>query len=933
MHQSLSLSLSLVFLAGSYLSCTLANAQITPDGTTSTTVNVDGDRVEINDGDIAGDNLFHSFQDFSVPNGGEASFKNPDTIENIFSRVTGGNISNINGLINANSSANLFLLNPAGIIFGEGARLDIGGSFYGSTADSILFPDDVEFSASNFNPPVLTINAPIGLGFRDNPGEIVNRSQVTDDTGENSIGLRVIEDRTLALIGGDISIEGGLITVPGGRIELGSVAENSTVSLTPIETGFDVGYEEVANFRDLNLSAAASVWTNNSSTADIEVRGGNLNFTENSTIGINPNFEGQAGDININASESLALDADVGFTEVIFSRVSGEATAENGSINIDTPQLNITGAAQIGATNDFGNILGVDININASEIILENPLVTEGFPAITNQVFEEGTGNGGNITISTDTLTLNDGGQIGTGTFGPGNSGDLIVDASQSIELNGTIPDIEDNTPSGLFTFVGIPIFPIPGTGNAGNLTVDTPQLTISNGGQIGTVARNSGNAGNVTLNVSDSILLTGTSPGAELGGKGRSAILLSAESSYEEFITNFDTGEETLTGEIITTTGNGGNLTLNTGSLIIEKGAVISADTFSLGNGGNAEINVEQLILRDGGRIGAGSLLGVEQLDTERGAGGNLNITATESVEITGIGDINGEPVNSSLFTLAQSNGNAGNTNLTTNQLNISNGSDINASAEDLGAAGIISVRADELNLDSGSITAATNAGSGGNLNLEVADRLNLNNNSLISAAATNDANGGNIQIDSEFIIAFPSQNNDIIASAEGGNGGNIKITAEALFGIEERPLNNSSNDINASSEFSLDGSVTINIPDINPVQGVTELPTNVVELEQTTAQACQSNKEALAKGGLNILGKGGMVSEPGMPLNSLNLYPKSESVSTYTIPEPSQTSKGKIQPARGIKQTESGEIILTAYRTNNVGDRLIEPRNCSGV
>ena len=176
-------------------------AQVTTDGTTSTTVNIDEKNFEIKDGDRYGSNLFHSFQDFSVPNGGSAFFDNNPDIVNIFSRVTGGNISSIDGLIRANGSANLFLINPAGIIFGEGASLDVGGSFYGSTADSILFPDDVEFSATNTQAePVLTINSPISLGFHDNPGDIVNYSVN---------GLGILSAKTLALVGGNVSFDGG----------------------------------------------------------------------------------------------------------------------------------------------------------------------------------------------------------------------------------------------------------------------------------------------------------------------------------------------------------------------------------------------------------------------------------------------------------------------------------------------------------------------------------------------------------------------------------------------------------------------------------------------------------------------------------------------------------------------------------------------------
>ncbi len=169
-------------------------------------------------------------------------------------------------------------------------------------------------------------------------------------------------------------------------------------------------------------------------------------------------------------------------------------------------------------------------------------------------------------------------------------------------------------------------------------------------------------------------------------------------------------------------------------------------------------------------------------------------------------------------------------------------------------------------------------------------------------------------------------------MASAQQGQGGNITINAESLFGIQERTPSDATNDIDASSEFDLDGTVNINTPDINPVQGATELPNNIVEPEQTTAQACQANREIAAKNGLTINGKGGIPAEPGLPLNSLNVSINGETNPTSAIPQPIETSQGKIQPARGIKVTESGEIILTAYRTNNSGERIPEIKlNCS--
>ena len=245
-----------------------ATAQVIPDGTTHTTVEVNGNNFEINNGDRAGENLFHSFSDFLVPNQGSAFFNNALDIVNIFSRVTGGNISNINGLLGANGTANLFLINPAGIIFGEGARLDIGGSFYGSTADSILFTNG-EFSATDLdNSPVLTINVPMGLNFRDNPGEIVNQSVAQNIAGD-LVGLEVTSEQTLALVGGDINFETGNVTARGGKIELGGLSAAGTV--------------EIKNNGSLGFSNAprANIILTNSSNLDVtgtDAQGGNISI-------------------------------------------------------------------------------------------------------------------------------------------------------------------------------------------------------------------------------------------------------------------------------------------------------------------------------------------------------------------------------------------------------------------------------------------------------------------------------------------------------------------------------------------------------------------------------------------------------------------------------------------------------------------------------
>ncbi|MEZ2238352.1 filamentous hemagglutinin N-terminal domain-containing protein [Microcoleus sp.] len=380
---------------------TLATAQIVPDRTLpiDSTVTSNDNTFTIEGGTAAGGNLFHSFREFSVPTGGTAFFNNLDTIQNIFTRVTGGSISNIDGILQTNGNANLFLLNPNGIIFGPNASLNIGGSFLGTTADRINFADGTSFSATNpQTTPLLTISIPTSLQFGLNPGQIVDRSAALsafENSGEgnpNPVGLEVLPGQTLALVGGDVIIPGGLLTAPEGRIELGSVGANSLVSLTFNDSGFALGYAGVQNFQDIELSQGAVVSASGEGGGTIQVQGRRVVLTEDSGI-LSETFGSQnGGTVSIQAAQFIAEGG--GYVD---TTTYGAGRGGNLSVTA-TDSIELSGS---NADGTFDSGLFAQVNVEDGQTL----------PA---------TGNGGDLTIATGRLILRDGAQIASNTLSEG---------------------------------------------------------------------------------------------------------------------------------------------------------------------------------------------------------------------------------------------------------------------------------------------------------------------------------------------------------------------------------------------------------------------------------------------------------------------------------------------------------------------------------
>jgi filamentous hemagglutinin family protein len=800
-----------------------AGAQIIPDATLPVNSNVapNGNTLTIEGGTRANGNLFHSFKEFSLPAGSEAFFNNAIDVQNIFTRVTGGNISNIDGLIRANGGANLFLLNPAGIVFGPNAKLNIGGSFFGTTAASIRFADGVEFSATNPSAsPLLTVSVPIGLQFGSNPAPIqvngtghnITRTSFLAPLVRNApnSGLKVNPNNTIALIGGNINLNGGVLTAEGGNIELGAVSgESASVGITATNSGWAIAYDSVQQFADIQLTQRSLVDAGNTAPGSIRIRASNLSLQEASALFLENRSTQPTGTIDIQTTQSVQLVGDSPSNTLFSSGILSDArnSGRGGDVSISTQRLLVQGSSNLIRAWTFGAADGGNIRINAPDISI--------------------------------------------------------------------IGGLQDTSVVVIRTF---------GNGNGGNLTIDTARLFLENGGSIGNnVNGGSGSAGNLTVNATESV---------EIGGSGG--------------LTNSLMGSSA-----VSRSGSSGKVTVNTARLVVSDGAVISSSTYGSGTAGSITVNAAESI-------------------EIRGTGFNASTRQIQPSAIQSAGILT-PAITQQQFRLGDTvTGPAGNVTLNTPRLQITEGGTATVRHNHLGNAGTLNVNADEVLLDGGgSLTASTQSGKEGNINLQVRHNLQLRNGSQIDAESFGTGNGGNITIDSPTIIGL--ENSDIIANAVQGNGGNIQIRTQAIFGIQYRPQQTPESDITASSQFGLSGTVAITNPEVETRSLLVELPQNLVDTEGQITSGCDPTQGNT----FTVAGRGGLPEDPTSGLLGRAIWwddrdLSDSNVSAVVPPEkvPKSEPTPEIVEATGWIINQQGQVELVANHNNNNSWR--SPTNC---
>jgi len=568
-----------------------ARAQIIPDNTLGAEASrlnqnqlingVLGDKID--GGAARGSNLFHSFSEFNIQNGQRVYFANPIGIENIFTRVTGGNASKIEGTLGVLGAANLFLINPNGIVFGKNALLDVKGSFVGTTANGVQFGNQGIFSATNPQaPPLLTIQ-PSALWFNqlNQNAEIKNNSvepAEKNPAGDDAFGLRVPNGKSLLLVGGNISMDGGRLNAYGGRVELGGLAEPGNVDILLNGDNLSLKFPLNVTRGSVSLTNQARVSVASAGGGDIAINARNLEILGVSFLsaGIGKGLgtpETVAGDITLNATGEIKIAGKSG----IGNNVRPSSKGKGGNIFIDSGDFSLSNGAQLQAsTSGQGNAGNVTVNVkNAVDL-------AGGETTIFSNVELEGKGNGGNIFIDSGDFSLSNGAQVQALTKGQGNAGNVTVNVKNAVDLAGGETTIFSNVE-------------LEGKGNGGNIDIKATTLSLADGAQLQTLVKSDGqgDAGNVNVKVTGGVDIAG------VNGTKKSGISSNVQPRVE---------------------GNGGNIFIDSGDFSLSDGAEIDASNSGKGNVGNIKINSPKITLDNQAQLNAKSA---------SGNGGNINLNS----------------------------------------------------------------------------------------------------------------------------------------------------------------------------------------------------------------------------------------------------------------------------------------------------------------
>lgn len=795
----------------------------------------------------------------------------------------------------------------SGTVFEEGVGQ--GGEVNIQTG-SLILTDNAQIGAVTFG------RGDAGKIFIQAKDSVVLAGRLTgilSNVGEEAVGQGgeiTIETRSLSLTDGAALTASTLGQGDAGRI---TVKADESISLVDGQIQSTVQEEASGRGGEINLQAGLISLSNGAfvdssllgkgSGGDIKIHTGSLSLTEDAALSAATFGQGDAGNISVQANDSISLT-----NSNIFTLVDTEAVGKGGDISIQANSLFLSAASFI-ASSTYGQGNSGNIRVKANDSILLTDL-----SSILTGVASTAVGDSGNISVETRLFSLSNGSQLFVSTLGEGKSGNIQLYASDSVNLAGVDPN---GFSSGLLTSSeqgaggkggeirvttgtlrvsdGAVLRAITGSAfKGGSINVDANILEVTNGGQLLTTAFSSGDAGNITVNATHSVTLTGSDP-----------TFLNRLNQFGQV-----DNDGPASGLFARTEGAGaaGNVTINTSQLTVKDRAQVSAST-SGGTGGSITVTANSFDATDGGQLRT----------TTAGSNdaGNITLKVLDGFTIVG--------ADSGLFASTDpgSTGNGGSIFISSRSGAIRDNASVAVDSKGTGEGGNIQVQTDSLNLNNrASISAETASNAGGDITLQVKDLLLMRHGSRISTTAGTaqaGGDGGNITIDTGFIVALPQENSDITANAYSGRGGNVNITTQGIYGIEFRPQLTPLSDVTASSQFGVNGVVSINTPDVDPSRGLAELPVEPVNVE--VAQGCQTPGTQTSVAFFNT-GRGGLAPNPYEPISSSDIWedvrpPKQRtenSASAARAPASSATPPDKLVEAQGWLINEKGEVVLVA-------------------
>lgn len=858
------------------------------------------------DGAQRGTTRFHSFEEFHVDRNRGVYFDAPG-VENILSRVTGGNSSEIFGTLGViGSNANLFLMNPNGIIFGPDARLDVNGSFVATTANAIELGERGTFSASEPEESSLLRVRPTAFLFNQIANQPLNSITVNGE-------LTVPANQSLLLVGGNpspsaaatgrILLNNGRLAALSGRVDVAAIAEPGRVGLGLQNGLLFLRFPGELERSPISLINRSEINVRGIPGGDISIYADTFDLLNTSFLqgGIDPNdgFVGErAGDIVVNASGRVSLN---------------QASAIGNSV-LGNPEEQGNPQEQRNSQGRAGNI-----RITANDLFLDGN-TPEGLTRLASRLRPRASGRGGNIFVSVaGQVSLTNGAAITTTTAGEGNAGNIRITGDR-IHFDGQTENLVSDPETGDTFRSGSSVFSAvrgEGRGNGGNVRLEARSVRFTNGGSANTSTLGEGTAGNVTV-IADDIFLQGVGTISQFRFSGiYSRAEAGARGASDGGVIRIQTGSlSVLDGATVTaetfSQGNAGRLFVDASRFVRVQGvnadgseSQLNFNTSTAGDAGTLQINTPRLMVLDGANVSART--------SGAGRGGILEVNASESIMVDGTG--------SRLAFDTTDSGNAQGIILQTRDLRVQNQGLVTVSngEEGTGNPGNLTVFAGTLVLrNEGFLVTETGSGRGGNIELYVDDLTLLRDRSLISASASGFADGGNVTIETPngFVIAVLSENSDIIASADAGNGGATRARATGVFGFRQfRGRRTSESDFTASSVLGIDGVVEIDTEE----REFEELEATPVTAE--IAQGC-AVRDGQTQSEFIITGRRGLPSNANEIIGSdavqvdlVTPYSGAEDqIETGQIEEGRALENASLVEAQGWTVGADGEIILTA-------------------